>query len=124
MTKVNVQIIKDAKGSPAFAVVPWAEYRRLASAIAEDAEDAALLERGLAGPDRFPVEVVERITSGENVLKVFREWRGLTQAELAKRTGRATMYISQLETGNRPIGSKTARVLAPALDISPEALID
>lgn len=123
MTKV--QIIKDAKGNPAYAVVPWTEYRRMASTVAEDAEDAAILERALVESDeRFPIEVAERIAAGENVLKVIRQWRGLTQAELAKRTGRAKQYISQLETGTRSIGRKTARNLAPALNVSPDLLYD
>ena len=120
----NVQVIMDAKGDPAFAVVPWAAYRRLATSAAEDAEDSATLESALADDQRFPLEVAERIASGENVLKVIREWRGLTQAELAKRTGRAKQYISQLETGNRAIGRKTARVLGPALSVSPDVLFD
>ena len=122
MTKV--QIIRDAKGSPAYAVVPWKEYVRIAREDAVDAEDIAISEAALADPERFPSDVVRRIASGENVLKVIREWRGLTQAELAKRTGRAKQYISQLETGSRSIGRKTARVLAPALNVSPDVLFD
>jgi len=118
----KVQIIRDAKGSPAFAVVPWADYRRIAKSAAEDAEDIAIAEAALADPERFPWEVARRIAAGENILKVIREWRGLTQAQLAEKTGRATQYISQLETGKRSIGRKTARVLAPALGVSADLL--
>jgi DNA-binding XRE family transcriptional regulator len=120
----KIQIIRDAKGAPAFAVVPWAEYRRLASTLADDAEDAAILKSALADEERFPLDVAERIASGESPLKVIREWRGLTQAELAAKTGRAKQYISQLETGTRAIGRKTARILAPTLNVSPDLLID
>lgn len=121
----KVQIIRDAKGGPAFAVVPWPEYRRLAGSAADDAEDAEILERARAENDEwFPAEVANRIAEGENVLRVIREWRGLTQAELAKKTGRATQYISQLETGKRAIGRKTAKVLAPALKVSADLLSD
>jgi DNA-binding XRE family transcriptional regulator len=120
----KVQIIRDAKGSPAFAVVPWSQYRRLAAEAAEDAEDVAILESALADGERFPVEVVDRIVAGENLLKVIREWRGLMQAQLAARTGRPKQYISQLETGTRKIGRKTARILAPALNVSSDLLLD
>ena len=121
----KIQIIRDAKGSPAFAVVPWSDYRRLAGSAAEDAEDAALFERARAENDEwFPAEVANRIAHGENVLKVIREWRGLTQAQLAKKTGRATQYLSQLETGKRSIGRKIARILAPALNVSEDVLTD
>jgi DNA-binding XRE family transcriptional regulator len=121
----KVQIIRDARGGPAFAVVPWPEYRRLVGSGADDAEDAAILERARAENDEwFPAEVANRIAEGENVLRVIREWRGLTQAELAKKTGRATQYISQLETGKRAIGRKTAKVLAPALKVSADVLSD
>ena len=93
--------------------------------IIGDAEDAAILERARAENDEwFPTEVANRIAEGENVLRVIREWRGLTQAELAKKTGRATQYISQLETGKRAIGRKTAKVLAPALKVSADLLSD
>ena len=120
----KIQIIRNAKGSPAFAVVPWADYRRMAGVSSEDLEDGATIAGALADGERFPLEVAERISSGENVLKVIREWRCLTQAQLAKHSGRAKQYISQLETGVRPIGQKTARALAPALKVSPDVLLD
>jgi DNA-binding XRE family transcriptional regulator len=120
----KVQIIRDAKGTPAFAVVPWKEYVRIARGDAEDLEDAAAAEAAMTDPDRYPAEVAQRMLAGENTLKVIREWRGLTQQELADKSGRVKQYISQLETGTRKIGRKTARVLAPPLRVSPEALLD
>jgi DNA-binding XRE family transcriptional regulator len=122
MTKV--QIIRDAKGAPAFAVVPWSDYRRMAGSAAEDAQDIAAAEAALADAERFPADVARRIAAGENVLKVIREWRGLSQDELGKRVKFAKQYISQLETGRRSIGHKTARALAPVLNTSPDIFTD
>lgn len=117
----KVQIIRDAKQRPEYAVIPWKDYVEFAG---KDAADIAAAEAALATPDRFPAAVVDRILDGENALKVFREWRGMTQQDLAERSHRSKQYISQLETGHRPIGRKTANALAPALKVSVEALLD
>ena len=120
----KIAIIRDSKNKPAYAVVPWKDYIALAG---QDAEDAYLLEMADAarGDERFPAEVVERlIVNGENQIKVFREWRNLTQAELAKKSGLANHYISQLETGHRKIGGQAAKKLAPALDIGLDVLME
>ena len=92
--------------------------------IDEDAEDIAAAEAALVDPSRFPAEVVNRIANGENALKVIREWRGLTQDALGRATRTTKAYISQLETGRRSIGRKTAHALAPALNVSPDVLMD
>jgi CheY-like chemotaxis protein len=65
--------------------IPRAEYDRLVadSEMLADlaACDAARAEAG----EGMPLAVFSRIVSGENPVKVIREWRGLTQAELARR---------------------------------------
>jgi DNA-binding XRE family transcriptional regulator len=119
-----VSIIHDDSGKPLFAVVPWDEFLRVAGKSGEDAEDAAIIEAALADPERFPADVANRIADGENTLKVIREWRGLSQEALGRKTRRSKAYISQLETGHRSIGRKTAHALAPALSVSPDVLMD
>lgn len=122
--KTNVvQIITDAKGAPAFAVVPWIEYQRLTSKGDEDAEliAAATPHRG---EEAFPADVARRLLAGEVPLKVFREWRGLTQEKLEEMSGVASQYISQIERRDRGIGRITGRKLAPVLGVSLEALLD
>lgn len=51
----------------------------------------------------------------------FRE--GLTQKDLAKRSGVSQENISKMENGKRGIGEKVARRLAKALDIDPSLLL-
>jgi DNA-binding XRE family transcriptional regulator len=116
----KIQIIRDGKNKPAFAVVPWEDYVNLAD---EDAVDAILAEAA-RGEQSFPLDIVKRILDGESQIKVFREWRGMTQAELAKKSGLAKLYISQLETGHRKIGGQAAKKLAPALDIGLDVLME
>lgn len=119
----KVQIIRDADGQAAFAVVPWAEYERLRAA---GDEDAVLIAAGNAarGDETFPADVAKRLVAGEPALKVFREWRGLTQADLGQKAGVAKQYISQIERGARGVGKATARKLAPMLGVSIEAMLD
>ena len=48
---------------------------------------------------------------------------GLTQAELAERTGIPRRHISEMESGKRPIGKQNARKLAEVLNIDPRRLL-
>ena len=53
----------------------------------------------------------------------FRHREGMTQTELAERTGVPRRHISEMETGKRPIGKANARKLAEALNIAPHLLL-
>lgn len=53
---------------------------------------------------------------GPNFLKVWREFRRMTQAELAEKVGTNANMIGYLETGERGLSLKWLRRLAPALD--------
>jgi DNA-binding XRE family transcriptional regulator len=122
----GVQVITDvATGNPAFAVVPWADYQRLAAA---SDETAMLIAAGNAarGDETFPEDVARRIVSGEVPLKVIREWRNLTQAQLAEASDVAAQYISQIErrAGGRTLGKEVARKLAPVLGVSADILME
>ena len=48
---------------------------------------------------------------------------GLTQVELAERTGIPRRHISEMENGKRPIGKQNARKLAKVLNIDPRRLL-
>jgi DNA-binding XRE family transcriptional regulator len=120
----KVQVIRDARNKPVYAVVPWKDYVAL---VGEDdaTEHAGLIALGekARGEEGLPLEIVERIISGENSVKVLREWRGLTQKELAERGGLAKLYVSQLETGHRKIGAGAAKKLAPVLGVDIQTLL-
>lgn len=121
----KIQMIKSDAGRPAYAVLPWADYVRLAIAAGADPEDLALIAMAEAARDEdtFPADVAKRLAAGENVLKTLREWRGLTQEELGAKADMSKQYISQIETGRREIGMKVAKKLAPALGIGVESLV-
>jgi len=51
-------------------------------------------------------------------LRGARKKEGLTQVELAKKTGIPQRHLSEMENGHRPIGKKNAALLAKALGVS------
>ena len=119
------QIILDDTGQPAFVVIPWRDYERLTR---EDAEailsDEEHYDRATASNDEsFPIEVVDQLLAGQNPISVYRNYRGLTQNELATAADINTVYLSQIETGKRTGSTKTLAVLAKALKVTVDDLI-
>lgn len=109
------------------AVVPLEEYERLVEAL-EDAADIRAyddikrkLERG--EEELIPAEYANRILDGENKVRVFREYRGISAKELAKSAGIAPAYLSQIENGTRAGTVETFRKLAAALKLSIDDLV-
>ena len=119
------QVIFDNAGRPAFAVIPWREYEKLAGEDAEtllsDEELYDLAEA--ANEESFPLDMVKRLVAGENPIKVYRNHRGLTQRELAATAGIGALYLSQIETGKRMGSAKTLAAIAKALGVAVDDLI-
>lgn len=61
---------------------------------------------------------------GPNHLRAWREFRGLSQAELAERVGTNQNMIGYLETGERGLSAKWLRKLAPALQTQPGHILE
>jgi transcriptional regulator with XRE-family HTH domain len=61
---------------------------------------------------------------GPNHLKAWREFRKMSQEELAERVGTTASQISMLETGDRGLSAKWLRKLAPVLKTTPGHLLD
>jgi DNA-binding XRE family transcriptional regulator len=102
-------------------IIPFEEYERLIEA-AEDAADARAadeIKRRLATGEEelIPAEIVDRMIDGENRLRVWREYRGMSARQLAEATGLAAPYISQLETGKREGTIVTFKKIAAALRV-------
>lgn len=119
--KENIQLIQ-RDGKPEWAVLPYEEYLALleqAEAL-EDIRDydaaKAELERG--EDELIPAEVVNAILDGENPIKVWREFRGLTQQQLADAAGISKPYLSQIETGKRKGSTDILSALARALQVT------
>ncbi len=119
------QVILDNKGEPAYAVVPWREYKRLVSGDVEGAltdEELYDLAKSAAG-ESFPATVVDRLLAGESPIRVYRDHRRLTQKQLAAAAGINPVYLSQIETGKRTGSARTLASIAGALDVEVDDLI-
>ena len=113
----RVQYI-EKNGRRTFAVLDIKEYERLLAA-AEDAADVAAVRAARASPDGLvPGEIAERLIAGENPVKVWRGYRGMTQAELAEKTGIDQADVSRIERGQREPTGRILRALANALDVA------
>ena len=99
---MNTRIII-TPGGERLVLVPEADFEALVAAAEDNADRTAVAEfrRKLAAGEEelIPASVVERLVSGENRVRVWREHRGLTGAALAKQAGLAQAYLSQIETG-------------------------
>lgn len=62
--------------------------------------------------------------AGPNHLRAWREYRKLTQAELAEKVGTNQNMIAYLESGDRALSAKWLRRLAPHLKTTPGHLLD
>ena len=110
------QVIVDAAGEPAYAVLPWHDYERLVGDAA--ISDEELYDRARSeGGESFPIEVADRLLAGESPIRVYRRYRGMTQQELAAEAGINAVYLSQIERGQRAGSTKTLGTLARLLNV-------
>lgn len=123
---MTAQIIRK-DGQPEYAIVPWQEYETLVRK-AEEFDDALAYDRAVSEleEDReelVPAEVVNRLVAGEPPIRVWREYRGRTQAELAARSGLSQSYVAMLERGARRGTIDKLGRLAQALELDTEDLL-
>lgn len=120
----ELQVILDEGGNPAFAVIPWREYERLATANGEASlSDEELYDRAVReGEESFPIAVVDRLLVGENAVRVYRGYHGITQKQLAETIGVKAGYLSQIEKGRRTGSVEILAAIAEALRVDVDAL--
>jgi DNA-binding XRE family transcriptional regulator len=118
------QIIYGPNG-PAFVVLPVEDFLALSPQSETMLSDEQLYDLAKARDDgaHVPHDVVKRLIEGENPLKVYREWRNMTQTDLAQKTNVSSGYISQVERGTRQLSRRKLATFAEALDINADDLI-
>ena len=124
--KENIQLI-ERDGKPEWAVLPYEEYLKLLeqAEMLEDIRDYDAAKAALenAEDELIPAEVVFAVLDGENPIKVWREYRGLTQQQLADKAKISKPYLSQIETGKRKGTTEILSAIAKALDVSLDELV-
>ena len=122
---MKAQII-EKNGKPEFAVIPYTDYQHFLDLLEDEADAQAIAdfqEAYSAGREfLIPEEIVRREVEGESAVKLWREHRGLTQHELARRAGISKPYLSQIETGKRKGTVETLNAVAQALEVPLDAL--
>jgi DNA-binding XRE family transcriptional regulator len=109
------------------AILPKREYEELL-AMVEDIADARAFARFKAREangeeEKLPSSFVKRMLAGENLIKLWREHRGLSSKELAERASISRGFISQIESGRREASITTLKKMAETLNVTVDDLI-
>jgi DNA-binding XRE family transcriptional regulator len=112
-------------------ILKASEFARLKRLAGEDEEeqDVADARKALAeiqnGAGTIPAEVLDLILDRRlTPLAAWRRYRGLSQAQLARRAGLSQVWISRIERGGGYGSRDTRRKLAAALDAPVWAIDD
>jgi DNA-binding XRE family transcriptional regulator len=116
-----MRIEKITRNGRDFAVLPMERLKKLiddAEMLADiKAYDEAKARIERDNEELFPLELTERRLAGENTLKIWREYRGLTQEALAKASKVSRPMIAAIETGRKKGGIATLKKLVAALQV-------
>ena len=84
----------------------------------EDAYTMRVVAEHLANPtEGLPDSFMGRLLDHENPVLVYRDWRGLSQTELARRAGLHRVQIHDIESGKRRGSVDTLKKIAEALRV-------
>jgi DNA-binding XRE family transcriptional regulator len=123
---MSVQVI-ERNGKPEWAVLPYEEYLRLVeqAEMLEDIQDfdqvTAAVERG--EEELIPGEIAFALAEGGKPVKIWPEFRHLTQQQVAGAVGISIPFLSQIETGKRKASLKTLARIARVLQVTVDDLL-
>lgn len=107
--------------------IPLEEYRSLQAAAEEladlQAHDRTLAQLASGDEELLPTEFVKRMLSGESPLRIWREFRELTQTALAAASNVNRVQIADIEARRKSGSIETVKKLAEALGITLDELI-
>ena len=117
---MNVQIIQ-RDGNPEWAVIPYETYERLVedAEMLQDIRDYDEAKKAIeSGEELTPSQVTYAILDGENPIKVWREYRGLSQQQLVDAASISKPCLSKIESGECTGDPDVLDAIAKALDLS------
>jgi DNA-binding XRE family transcriptional regulator len=120
---MSVQFI-EKNGKPEWAVISYADYINLVETaeIAKDIREFRLAQ-AKGEEELLPAEFANRLIDGENPIRVWREYRKMTQGQLAEKAKLSVPYLSQLEHGERVGGASVLKRIAEVLRISLDDIV-
>lgn len=120
------RIEKITRNGREFAVLPMEQLKKLiddAEMLADvKAYDEAMARIASGEEELIPFEITKRRLSGESSVKIWREYRGLTQEGLAKASGVSRSMIAAIEAKHKTGGVATLKKLAGALRVDLDEL--
>jgi DNA-binding XRE family transcriptional regulator len=109
---------KSPKGDD-IVILSRKEYDQLIVAANEDAADAAIAKKAIVRSEETLTEAeMDELLAARTPLAFWRKKRGLTQAQLAKTTGIAQGFLSEIEAGHKTGAVDALRRIASALGVS------
>jgi DNA-binding XRE family transcriptional regulator len=117
-------VILEHDGKPAYVVIPYDQWRDLLAQV-EEMEEVRAYDQAKARGDQeaVPIAVADALLAGQGAIRVWREYRGLTQQQLANAAAIRRAYVAQLEAGRRRGSPPVLGRIADALGIEIDDLI-
>jgi len=123
---MSVQVIEN-NGKPEYAVLPYEDYLQLVEQadMLQDLRDYDRIKASLENGEEetVPAEIAYALLDGANPIKVWREYRDISQGQLASAAGISTPYLSQIESGKRTASSRVLVAIARLLQVPLDDLI-
>ena len=107
------------------AVVPLDVWERILEKL-EDFDDLMAAREIDADPaaEYFPIELMDQIKlDGKNPVKVYREYRKMTQEQLAEKAGISVHMVRKIENGESEGSISTIKAIAKALNLDIDMLV-
>ncbi len=110
-------------GGETLVVLPLSEYESLVDAADIAAADRVRADIDAGRDEMVPAAMVDRMLAGESLVRLWREHRGLSAAQLAEAADISAGYLSELENGKKTGSLETLRRLAAVLKLDIDDLL-
>ncbi len=113
---MNLETVE--RNNQKFVLVPIERYNQLLADLEMLKDVRDFRSTKAVDEETFPAEVINRlILNEENPIKVYREYRELTQKQLADKVGIQRAYLAEIETGRKSGSAKTLKAIAEGLNV-------
>jgi DNA-binding XRE family transcriptional regulator len=99
------------------------EYERLVDAADIAAATKVRADIAAGRDELVPADIAKRLLAGENPVRAWREHRGLSGRELAKKAELSAAYISEIETGKKDGSVAAMMLIARALNVDLDDIV-
>jgi len=121
MERAKIQEIQ--VGEEQAVIVPMKTWKQMLEQL-EDLEDVKLYDQIKARRSEKTIAHDELCRQlGVSPLRYLRTRAGMTQSQLARKTGLSQSYLAKVEASERRLSGQASKIIAQALHLSPDQLI-